>query len=345
MTTSAIGDVERTGRPDGSAAGPYGKNGRGVRFRPPLAACLAVLVWAVAAALTLLLPDRQDVPYTSALGVVAALVAGTVLVLALVAPRFARVAERVRHWGPWLAASGYWFVFWEVSTAKTDRLSVPYFTSPQGLWEAMWNDHELLVSSFLNSLRLLVTGFTLGAVAGVLTGISMAWWRRTDYWVHPILMSLGPVPATAWLPLILVIFPSTYSGSVFMMTIAVWFPVTVLTRSGIAGVGRAYYDVAQTLGAGSGYLVWRVAVPAALPQIFVGLFMGLGSSFITLVVAEMLGVKDGLGWYIQWTKGWAAYPRMYGAIVLMIVLCAGAMTVLFKLRSRALRWQKDLVRW
>ncbi|GII67230.1 sulfonate ABC transporter permease [Sphaerisporangium krabiense] len=328
MTTSEL---------DRAAARPSPPRRRAAR--PPAAAVFGAGVWAGVALLTVALRDRQPVTYTPVVAVLCAAVAAATLAAVALAP------ARARHRGPWVAAAGYWFAFWELATAKLDLLRPPYFTSPQGLAEAFWNDRALLADSFVNSLRLLVLGFAIGAASGLVAGVAMGWAPRADYWAHPILMTIGPVPGAAWLPLILVIFPTSYSGAVFMMSVSVWFPVTVLTRSGVMSVRRAYYDVAQTLGAGTRYLIWRVALPAALPQIFTGLFMGLGASFITLVIAELLGVKNGLGWYIEWTKGWAAYPRMYCAIVLMIVFCGGAMAALFRVRNRVLRWQKDLVRW
>jgi len=100
-----------------------------------------------------------------------------------------------------------------------------------------------------------------------------------------------------------------------------FFPVTVLTWSGVASVNSAYYVIARTLGASRRFLVLKVAIPAAMPHVFVGLFMGLGNSFAVLVVAEMLGVKAGLGWYLQWAQGWAAYGNMYAALLIM-AFCA-----------------------
>jgi NitT/TauT family transport system permease protein len=117
---------------------------------------------------------------------------------------------------------------------------------------------------------------------------------------------IGPLPATAWLPLAFFIFPSSFSASIFLIALATGFPVTVLTWSGVAGVNSAYYDIARTLGESQRLLVLKVAIPAAMPHVFVGLFTGLGTSFVVLVVAEMLGVKAGLGWYLQWAQGSAA---------------------------------------
>ena len=103
----------------------------------------------------------------------------------------------------------------------------------------------------------------------------------------------------------------------------------------MSAVSSAYYDVARTMGASSWFLVRKVAVPAAMPSVFIGLFMGLGASFSVLVVAEMLGVKAGLGWYMQWAQGWAAYANMYGALLVMALMCSTLITVLFKVRDSA----------
>ena len=104
-------------------------------------------------------------------------------------------------------------------------------------------------------------------------------------------------------------------------------------------------NIARTLGASQRFLVLKVAIPAAMPHVFVGLFMGLGNSFAVLVVAEMLGVKAGLGWYLQWAQGLAGYANMYAALLIMAFLCSGLITMLFRLLDRLLSWQKGLVRW
>jgi len=202
-----------------------------------------------------------------------------------------------------------------------------------------------LGDSVLHSLRLLFFGYLFGSLGGFLTGISIGWSRGLGYWFHPILRFLGPVPSTALLPLALYFFPSSFSAAIFLIGLATWFPVTVLTWSGVASVDTSYYDVARTLGAKSSFLILHVAIPAALPHVFVGLFMGLGASFSVLVAAEMMGVKSGLGWYLQWAQGWAAYSNMYGALIIMAILFSTLITVLFSVRDRLLAWQSGAVKW
>src|SRR5262249_14447501 len=151
---------------------------------------------------------------------------------------------------------------------------------------------------------------------------------------------IGPIPATALVPLVMTLSSYSFLCGVALIAFAVWFPVTMLTASGIANVRLSYLDVARTLGAGRSYLIFRVAIPAALPHMFIGLFMGLGASFLTLMVAETLGVRAGLGWYVQWQKGYMEYGKMFAALLIMAVFFSSIMTALFKLRDAVLGWQK-----
>lgn len=312
----------------------------------------AAVAWAAFGALTLRWPNRvvgfSDWAYTDELGVFALVVATLLLVLSVAgraAAPLQRVREAVAGAGPWLVAIAVGLALWEIVTAKTGALPTPFFAPPQSLIEVYTDDWARLADSAFNTLKLLGLGFAFGAVAGFLIGVSIGWSRAIGYWVHPVLRVLGPVPATALLPLTFYFFPSSYSAAVFLIALSTAFPLAVLTWSGVASVNKSYYDVARTLGASEAFLVLRVAIPAALPNVFVGLFMGLGASFSVLVIAEMMGVKSGLGWYLTWAQGWASYVNMYAALIVMALLFSGVITLLFKVRDRALAWQKGTVKW
>ena len=270
---------------------------------------LAAAAWLGAAALTASWPDADDLGRT---GLLAALMAGIGAVLAT-ASLLRPLPPGVRRLGPWLLALAIGLASWELVTAKLDLLPRPFFAAPQSMLEVFTDDWRRLGESLLRSLELLLPAYALGAAVGFLTGVAIGWSRAAGYWVHPVLRLIGPVPAVAWIPIAFFVFPSSHSASTFLIALATFFPVAVLTWSGVAGVGSAYYDVARTMGASPWFLVRKVAVPAAMPSVFIGLFMGLGASFSVLVVAEMLGVKAGLGWYMQWAQGWAAYANMYAA--------------------------------
>jgi NitT/TauT family transport system permease protein len=304
----------------------------------------AGFLWVGLAGLVLFWPDAQEVERTRLLGVLAGLF-GVAQLAASGGARFLPPLARVGRFAPWFVVLALWLAVWEVVTAKLDLLPLPFFPSPQAFVEVYTDDWQKLGDSLLASLWLLLRGFAIGAAVGFGVGVALGWSKRIGYWIHPVMRLVGPLPATAWLPLAFFIFPTSASASTFLIALATAFPVTVLTWSGVAGVPTAYYDVAHTLGGNQRFLILKVAIPAALPHVFVGLFMGLGSSFAVLVVAEMLGVKSGLGWYLQWAQGWAAYANMYGALLVMALMCSTLITLLFRLRDRLLAWQKGLVKW
>ncbi|WNW12182.1 ABC transporter permease subunit [Pseudomonas sp. DTU_2021_1001937_2_SI_NGA_ILE_001] len=307
---------------------------------------LAALAWLAFALFTALYPDGgRPWPFTQELAIASGAVALLLALLALLPGSFARPLDALKPAGPWLAALPLLLGLWVLLTAKIVVLPVPFFAPPQALIEVFIDDWARLGESLLHSFWLLFNGVVLGALSGFAAGVSIGWSQRIGYWVHPVLRILGPVPSTALLPICFFFFPTSWSASVFLIALATWFPVTVLTWSGVASVDKAYYEVARTLGADSRFLILRVAIPAALPNVFVGLFMGLGASFSVLVVAEMMGVKAGLGWYLQWAQGWAAYANMYAALLVMALLCSGLITLLFKIRDRVLAWQKGAVQW
>lgn len=306
----------------------------------------AATAWFVAAALTAFWPDKieSDWAYTGSLATACGALAVALALVAFASVRFT-VFQRLQRLSPWLFVLALFLATWEAVTAKLGLLPLPFFPPPQAIVEVVIDDWGRLAAGIFASARLLATGYFLGAAVGFVTGVAIGWSRLAGYWIHPVLRFIGPLPATAWLPLAFFVFPSSFSASIFLIALATGFPVTVLTWSGVAGVNSAYYDIARTLGATQRFLVLKVAIPAAMPHVFVGLFMGLGNSFAVLVVAEMLGVKAGLGWYLQWAQGWAAYANMYAALLLMAFLCSGLITLLFRLRDRLLSWQKGLVRW
>jgi len=315
-------------------------------MRWPWILAIAAAAWVGVALLTILWPDQSETEwdYTVELGVAFGAL-GVVLALASLADLSYGCPPHIKRLAPWMLALALLLGVWEVVTAKLRLLPMPFFPPPQALLEVVVDDRARLAEGVLASLRLLAGGYFLGAALGFVVGVAMGWSRAVGYWIHPVLRLVGPLPATAWLPLAFFAFPSSHSASTFLIALATGFPVTVLTWSGVASVRSAYYDIARTLGASQSFLIRKVTIPAAMPHVFVGLFMGLGNSFAVLVIAEMLGVKAGLGWYLQWAQGWAAYANMYAALLIMALIFSGLITLLFRLRDRLLAWQKGLVRW
>ncbi len=159
-------------------------------------------------------------------------------------------------------------------TVKSALLPVLYFPSLDRVFGVFVTDSQLIVKCLLHSARLLLSGYFAGAIAGIICGIAIGFSKTVNYWLMPIVRVMEPIPSTSWIPLVLVIFPSAVSASSFLIAIAVWFPTTIMTSSGISNVQNTYFEVSQTLGAGKWAQIFQVGVPAAMPHMFATLMSG-----------------------------------------------------------------------
>jgi NitT/TauT family transport system permease protein len=236
--------------------------------------------------------------------------------------------------------------FVNIATAKLLLLPQIYFPSVSRVLHVYREEYRLLFVDCLGgSFVLLCQGVGTGALAGLLMGVLVGWSERWHFWVNPLVRVLGPIPTSTWIPLALVAFSTPRAAAVFVIAFGVWFQITVLTASGIQNVKKSYYEVSSTLGASGIQNLFHIAIPDALPSIFLGLFNATCSSFAALVVAEMLGVKSGVGWYINWQKEMLSYPGVYAGLIVIAGFCYVFITVQFKLRDRLLRWQKGVIKW
>jgi NitT/TauT family transport system permease protein len=333
ITTSA---KPKAGAP--AAAAPASKLPIGVLVALPLASSVALAVHYYT--------SKEEPPdATHSYFVFLGILLGASMALLAVQAFWEGLRRWMRDMCPVLAAALVLLSAGEFITAGLHLLPMPYFPSPASILQSLLNDRNMIFDSTWHSLILLIGGYAAGVLSGVITGVCIGWFGSARYWGMPVLKIVGPIPATAWIPLAMVVAPNTTTAAISLIALAVWFPVTMLTASGISNTRASYLDVARTLGAGRAYLIFKVAIPAAMPNIFIGLFMGLGASFLTLVVAENVGVKSGLGWYLQWAQGWAEYGKVYGALVVMAVFFSTIMTLLFKVRDRVLVWQKGMIKW
>lgn len=241
-------------------------------------------------------------------------------------------------------ASGIALFVWDLLGTKLQLLPQPFFPGPAGIIEAFLMEGDFILDNTLYSLRLYAAGFSMGVIFGVGTGILVGWFPKVYYWVSPVLNVSGVIPAVAWMPFALTMLPTPFAAAVFLIVICVWFPVTSLTAQGIKSTPKVQFEAARTLGSNTTDLVFRVAVPHALPQIFTGISTANAFAFTTLVMAEMMGQPGGLGYYINLSKVWSAYYKVFAAIVVMAVLFSFITAILDRIQKHALRWQKGLVK-
>lgn len=241
-------------------------------------------------------------------------------------------------------ALGAALALWDLTGTKLQILPQPFFPGPAGILEAFLVEGDYILQNTLYSLRLFAVGFILGVAFGVATGILIGWFPKVSYWVTPVLNLTGVIPAVAWMPFALTLFPTPFSAASFLIIICAWFPIASLTASGIQSTPKNQFEAARTLGGGTAYQVLHVAIPHAMPQIFTGISTANGFAFTTLVMAEMMGQPGGLGYYINASKVWSAYYKVFASILVMAILFSLIMKGIGLIRNYVLRWQKGVVK-
>lgn len=251
--------------------------------------------------------------------------------------------RKLRYKAPFFTFVFFLLMVYDILTLKKAILILPYFPWVDQILNAMITDKSYLIDCVKNSLILLFSGYSAGAIIGILTGIACGYNKKINYWIAPFMKLLGAIPSTTWLPIVMVLASSLFKGSVFIIALGVWFSVTIASITGINNIDKSYYEAAKTLGAKGYQLVFKIAIPSAIPNIIQGLIQGMSSACTALLVAEMIGVESGLGWYINWQKSWAQYGKMYAAIVILCIVFVTVNYLLSLIKKKVLRWQEGVI--
>jgi NitT/TauT family transport system permease protein len=163
-------------------------------------------------------------------------------------------------------------------------------------------------------------GFLLGAIPGVLVGVTMGLFRPVRAALEPIIAAWYPIPKLALLPLIMLFFGIDEWSKLVTIAIGVFFMAQMNAVAGVLHIEKTYLDVAKNFGASRRDFYLTIAFPGALPSIFTGLKLGMGMALLLIVAAEMIGAKSGIG-YMIWT-GYQTFDidRMFVGLVLMSLL-------------------------
>ena len=148
------------------------------------------------------------------------------------------------------------------------------------------------------SLFRVFSGFILGAVTGTIIGIAAGWYRLFGLITRPLIELLRPIPPLAWIPLAIIWFGLGEPSKFFIIFLGAFFPVVTSAYQGVTSIDPTMLRAAQTFGLKGMSLLWRVALPAASPDLATGIRIGWGLSFGVLVAAELIAADRGLGYMI-----------------------------------------------
>lgn len=188
------------------------------------------------------------------------------------------------------------------------------------------------------SAERVLLGFALGSCAGVILGVLTGWSGFCRTLVDPLVQWLRPIPVTAWVPLSIIWFGIGGAPAVGLVFIGAFFPTYVNSMYGVMQVEDKLVRAAHMLGARERQMLFRVVLPAALPTIATGMRVGLGFSWMCVIVSEMLAVKSGLG-YVLWDSYYFSNLDMVVAAMASIGLLGFVSDKVFRMLVRPhLRW-------
>ncbi len=156
-----------------------------------------------------------------------------------------------------------------------------------------------LWTNTIASLQRVVIGYVIGAGLALLLGSLAGWFRYWGYALNPIIDALRPIPALAYIPLVIVWIGIGEPSRIIIIALAVFKPVVVNARAGMKEVATIYVDAARTLGASRWRVFTTVALPSAVPYFIAGMRTGVSTGFLALVAAELIAAPSGLGFMIQ----------------------------------------------
>jgi len=170
-------------------------------------------------------------------------------------------------------------------------------------WQVLAGALELARSGVLwehigASLFRVGSGFLLAVAFAVPLGLWMGWVRGAFATLNPIFQMLRPISPIAWIPIAILWFGVGNASPIFLIFISSVFPMVVQTTSGVHTIERRYLRAAGNFGVSRATLFRKVVIPAALPQVIVGMRIGLGVAWLVVVAAEMIALRSGLGYLI-----------------------------------------------
>lgn len=234
-------------------------------------------------------------------------------------------------------------LLWHLATAQRWHLGIVTFANvpaPREVLEAAW---ALLRSPKLgahlgSSLSRIAAGFGAALVVGVACGLLIGRLRWARHALLPPLEVLRPIPAVAWIPLAILMFPSSEGSMVFITFTGAVFPILLNTIHGVEAVDARLIAAARGLGTRGWRLFAEVIVPGAAPSIVTGLAIGMGTCWFCLVTAEMIAGQYGIGYFTWESYTVQNYPNIVVGMLVIGALGMGSSALIQAAGRRLMPW-------
>ncbi|HET6387797.1 ABC transporter permease [Hyphomicrobium sp.] len=188
------------------------------------------------------------------------------------------------------------------------------------------------------SLMRVFAGYAIAAIVGIAIGLAIGRSKRASDFLSPPLELLRPIPAVAWIPLAVLMFPSSELSMIYITFIGALFPILLNTVHGVENVDPRLVASARSLGGTRGAILREVILPGAAPSIVTGLAVGMGTSWFCLITAEMISGQFGIGYFTWESYTLQNYADIVVGMFLIGVLGMGSSYLLRRIGGALTPW-------
>lgn len=202
------------------------------------------------------------------------------------------------------------YSFWRAQTL---------ISSPLEIGQALWGlfQEKDIYFHILNSLARVLVGFSLAAISGIFLGLVLGNYKRVGEYFLPLIEILRPIPPIAWIPVAILLFGLGNAPAYFIIFLGAFFPIFSNTYFAAVSLPKIYRNTAQSFELSRFTFFYEILFKFSLPNIFVGLKVGIGMAWICVIAAEMIGAQSGLGYFIQTSRLFLHIDKMLAGILII----------------------------
>lgn len=224
---------------------------------------------------------------------------------------------------------------WQIFAVILDNNIFPSFFN---VILSMGFNYKTIMMHLLYSSFRLAAGVLLAVILGMPTGIFIGYHQHLSDYFSSVIYLLAPIPKIALLPLIMLLFGIGDLSKIFIIFIIMYFQVIVSAHDAVKNIPQDYYIPLKTINAGHMAILYHVVFPAAIPEMFTSIRIGLATGISVLFFAETFGTRWGLGFYIMdmWMR--LDYKQMYAGILTLGILGLISFSAVGLLQRKTCPW-------
>lgn len=210
-------------------------------------------------------------------------------------------------------------IFWQVYVKAADVNAV-ILPPPTDIAQTLWQERSTLVSDLWVTFQEIALGFLVGAAAGMVIGILIAYSKTLERTLYPLVIASQVIPVFAIAPLLIIWFGFGITPKVLIAALIVFFPICVNQVEGLRSADQGSVDLLRSYGASEWRVFRMIRLPASIPYLLAGMQIGVTFSVIGAVIAEWVGAQEGLGALMLAANAQSETALVFAAILTVAVV-------------------------